>query len=86
MNEKEFYEILGFIKISPHRTNTLKCINEELKIPSEIAKELNLRTSQVSSALTDLKKKDLVICVNENVRKGRLYKCTPLGLEILKKI
>lgn len=86
MNEKEFYEILGFVKISPHRTNTLKCINEDLKIPSEIAKELNTRTSQVSAALLDLKQKNLVVCVNENVRKGRLYKCTELGLEILKKI
>jgi len=86
MNEKEFYEILGFVKISPHRANTLKCISEELQIPSQIAKDLNIRTSQVSSALADLKKKGLVVCVNENVRKGRLYKCTPLGLEILKKI
>ena len=86
MNEKEFYEILGFVKISPHRANTLKCINEDLKIPSQIAKDLDIRTSQVSSALADLKKKGLVVCVNENVRKGRLYKCTPLGLEILKQI
>ena len=34
----------------------------------------------------DLKKKNLVICVNEEVRKGRLYKCTDLGKEIIKKL
>ena len=55
-------------------------------MPSEIAKENDIKTSQVSSALSDLKEKSLVICVNEEVRKGRLYKCTDLGLEILKKI
>ncbi|AMD17513.1 hypothetical protein TL18_05445 [Methanobrevibacter sp. YE315] len=86
MDEKEMYEILGYIKISPYRTETLKAINNELKMPSEIAKEINISTSQVSAALSDLKKKNLVICVNEEVRKGRLYKCTDLGKEILKKI
>ena len=34
----------------------------------------------------DLKEKSLVICVNEEVRKGRLYKCTDLGKEIIKKL
>lgn len=82
--DKEMYELLGFVKVSRHRTNTLKSIGTELKIPSQIAKELNVKTSQVSSALMDLKNKNLVICVNEEVRKGRLYKCTPLGLKILK--
>ena len=47
---------------------------------------LDVRTSQVSAALHDLKEKDLVECVNEDARKGRLYKCTHLGAEIIKKI
>lgn len=86
MDEKEIFEILGFIKISPYRTNTLKSIGDNLKMPSEIAKENNIKTSQVSTALSDLKDKNLVLCVNEEVRKGRLYKCTDLGKEILKKL
>ena len=86
MDEKELFEILGYVKISTYRTNTLKSISDELKMPSEIANEINIKTSQVSAALSDLKKKDLVICVNEEVRKGRLYKCTDLGKEILKKL
>ncbi|MBQ9025823.1 MAG: MarR family transcriptional regulator [Methanobrevibacter sp.] len=86
MEEKELYRKLGYIKISPYRTNTLKSIGEDMKMPSEIAKDINIRTSQVSAALSDLKKQNLVICVNEEVRKGRLYRCTPEGLEILKYI
>ena len=86
MDNTEIYQILGYIKISPYRTNTLKSIGNELKMPSEIANELNLKTSQVSAALSDLKKKNLVICVNEEVRKGRLYKCTPLGLKLLSEL
>ena len=84
MDNTELYLILGFVKISPYRTNTLKSIGHDLKIPSEIAKEIGIPTSQVSASLSDLKKKGLVICINEELRKGRLYKCTPLGLEILK--
>lgn len=84
MEEKELYHKLGYIKISPYRTNTLKSVGDNIKMPSEIAKDIGIRTSQVSAALADLKKQDLVICVNEDVRKGRLYKCTAKGLELLK--
>lgn len=86
MDESEFYEILGYVKISPYRTNTLKEIGETIKMPSEIANNLNIKTSQVSASLSDLKNKKLVMCINEEVRKGRLYKCTPMGLKILKEL
>ena len=86
MEEKEFYSILGYIKISPNRKNTLTCIGEDIKMPSEIAKEIGIRTSQVSAALSDLKKQGLVICLNEDVKKGRLYKLTDKGLEFLKRM
>ena len=84
MDEKELYRKLGFVKVSPYRTNTLKSIGNEIKMPSEIGKELDIRTSQVSAALSDLKQEKLVVCVNEEMRKGRLYKCTKTGLEVLK--
>lgn len=86
MEEKELYQKLGYVKISPYRTNTLKSIGLNIKMPSEIAKDIGLKTSQVSASLSDLKKEELVICVNEEVRKGRLYKCTEKGLELQKYI
>ena len=86
MKNSEMYKILGYVKVSPYRTNTLITIGNDLMMPSEIAKKLDINTSQVSSALSDLKEKNLVVCVNEEVRKGRLYKCTDLGLEIVEKL
>ena len=86
MKNSEMYKILGYVKVSPYRTNTLITIGNDLMMPSEIAKKLDINTSQDSSALSDLKEKNLVVCVNEEVRKGRLYKCTDLGLEIIKKL
>lgn len=83
MNEKELYSILGFVKVSKYRTDTLKTIGHTYKMPSEIARETDFKTSQVSTALTDLKGKDLVVCLNEDAKKGRLYKCTEWGMEIL---
>ena len=83
MNEKELYSILGFVKVSKYRTDTLKTIGHTYKMPTEIARETEFKTSQVSTALIDLKKKKLVICLNEEAKKGRLYRCTELGHEIL---
>ena len=84
ISEKELWEIVGFIKISPTRYQTLKTIESDFLMPSEIAKFTGFRITQVSNALHDLKKKNLVYCMNEEATKGRLYKNTPLGLEILK--
>lgn len=82
-NEERILELVGFVKISDYRTKVLKLIDNDIKMPSEIGKELNIRTNHISTVLTDLKKQGLVICVNNNVRKGRLYKNTDLGKKVL---
>ncbi len=82
-NEERILELVGFVKISDYRTKVLKLIDNDMKMPSEIGKELNIRTNHISTVLTDLKKQGLVICVNNNVRKGRLYKNTDLGKKVL---
>lgn len=84
MEESRIFEILGYVKVSSNRTQTLKALGTAIKMPSEIAREINTSTSQVSAALADLKGQGLVVCLNEEVRKGRLYKSTDLGLEIIK--
>ena len=58
----------------------------EYLMPSEIAKRTNIRTTQISNALHDLKEKNLVVCRNEDARKGRIYEQTELGSMILKMI
>ena len=85
-NEDEIWEIIGYIKISQTRYITLKTLNTHYLMPSEIAKSTGLKTTQISQALSQLKKKDLVKCVNESAYKGRIYQSTDLGLEVLDKI
>ena len=84
MKNSEMYKILGYVKVSPYRTNTLITIGNDLMMPSEIAKKLDINTSQVSSALSDLKEKNLVECKNEEASKGRIYQNTELGSAVLK--
>jgi DNA-binding transcriptional regulator GbsR (MarR family) len=83
-SEDEIWEILGFIKVSPIRYQTILTLNTEFLMPSEIAKTTGYRTTQISAALNELKELNLVECKNESAKKGRLYKSTELGLEILK--
>ena len=83
MNENDFFCIVGFVKVSRLRLKTLEALGTETLMPTEISSKTDIRTSQVSGALKALKGKGLVVCINEDVHKGRLYRCTPLGLEVL---
>lgn len=83
MKDDELFQLLGYVMASDYRKNILKNIGNDIKIPSVIAEEIGLRTNHISNVLNDLKKKNLVVCLNEEARKGRLYKNTDLGLKIL---
>lgn len=86
MDKKELYGLIGFVLSSRNRVQVLKAINEDYKMPSEIGRELDMSSALVSYSLSTLKSKKLVRCLNENASKGRVYVCTPLGLEILNNI
>ena len=86
MNDDELFRALGFVKVSQFRIDTLKAIGNSFKMPSEIAGEIDLTISQVSRILIGLKNENIVLCINEDMRKGRLYKCTQLGIEVLKNL
>jgi len=86
MNDDELFKLVGYVMASDYRKNIIKSIGNDIKIPSVIAEEIGLRTNHVSNVLNDLKSKNIVVCLNEEVRKGRLYKNTDLGLTILKYI
>ena len=86
MNDDEIFRLVGYVMASEYRTNILKSIGEDIKIPSAIAEDIGLRTNHVSNVLKELKKENIVVCLNEDARKGRLYKNTEIGIEILKYI
>lgn len=55
-------------------------------MPSEIAKDANIIQNHISATLRQLKEHEIVECINPEVRKGRLYRLTTKGKELLKNL
>ena len=80
-------EIIWLIRGYQRRAFFLK-IPEKLFLPNKIRKELNeklnmnLSLREVSRHLTDLKKKNLIKCLNPSDPYNRVYELTPKGKKI----
>ena len=74
---------LGFVRASVYRNNILLYIGNDMKKPSEIGKSVDISGKNVSRYLKDLKNKNLIVCLNEDAKMGRLYKLTDEGKELL---
>lgn len=85
-NTVEFLSVLAYVKISTYRTRTIYAIGNDIITPTTIAKKANIRTNHISKTLAELKEKRIVVCINEEMRKGRLYRLTGLGLAILESL
>lgn len=79
----ELLKLTSYVQISKYREKTLKSIGDEVKIPTNIAKDSGIRTNHISKVLSELKSKEIVECINEEARKGRLYRLTDTGKEVL---
>jgi len=76
---------VSLIKSSEYRSKVLKAIGNNVITPSEIAKKVGLRLNHVSMVLTELKGNNLVKCLNEEAKKGRLYQLTDMGKNAINK-
>ena len=79
-------ETLDFVKRSSYRQNVLKALEDNVLMPKEIAERSNIKTNHVSKVLSELKSKELIELVNPEARKGRLYRLTSVGEEIVDKL
>lgn len=77
------WEDVGFIKASKIRCNIVFLILNRAMTPKEIQKELNLHFPQVSLALKELQDRELIECINEGLKKGRLYILSTRGQELI---
>ena len=82
----ELLKLTSYVLISKYREKTLKSIGDEVKIPTNIAKDSGIRTNHISKVLGELKDHELVECINPEVRKGRLYRLTDKGDELVKNL
>lgn len=76
-------EILRYVNKSSYRIRVLKSIGEDAKMPKEIASDSGILPNHISNVLRQLKEKEIVECINPEVRKGRLYRLSDNGLNLL---
>ena len=82
----EMLKEMSYVEISKYRLKVMKALEDDVKIPSQIAKDSEIKQNHISKVLSELKAHELVECINPEVRKGRLYRLTDKGNELVKNI
>ena len=77
---------IDYIKNSQYRTKVMKTLDGNVKIPSEIANDTEIVQNHISATLRQLKEHELIECINPEVRKGRLYRLTEYGKDVVKNL
>ena len=77
---------ISYVEISSYRKKVMKSLDGEVLIPTQIARNSEIRPNHISKVLSELKAHELVECINPEVRKGRLYRLTDKGDEIVKNL
>ena len=77
---------ISYVQISTYKTKVMKSLEGEVLIPTQIAKNSEIRSNHISKVLSELKAHELVECINPEVRKGRLYRLTDNGEKIVDKL
>ena len=82
----EMLSEISYVQISSYRSKVMKSLEDDVKIPSQIAKDSEIRQNHISKVLAELKAHEMVECINPEVRKGRLYRLTDKGEDIVKNL
>jgi len=75
------WKTYSFVVRAKYRKNAVIALKIE-KIPTQIAKAANINISHVSRALAELKKENVVECINPEDGIGKVYRLTKKGKEI----
>lgn len=84
LSEEE--KIIKYLNRSTYRKRAFKTIGNKVKMPKDIAQDGGILQNHISTVLSQLKDKNLVECINPDIKKGRLYRLTEDGLDYLDKI
>lgn len=81
--DNEEARIISLLKRSSKRIKVLGALEKENKIPTQISKDINDSSYNISKYLKVLKEYGLVICLNENDKRYRYYSITDKGKKYL---
>lgn len=80
--DSELIAGVSYLKSSKYRTSIVILLHDNIMTPAEIQQKLDIRLNHVSLYLRELKEKGIIVCLNEDAKKGRLYQLSELGYEI----
>lgn len=73
----------AYVSASKYRSKViLYLVKNDIGTPTQIGLQTNIRVNHISKVLSELKGKGLIVCINEDARKGRLYTLTDLGKKV----
>jgi DNA-binding MarR family transcriptional regulator len=81
MESKPDWRLLGFV-LASNRTSIILWLSHQMATPKHLTKATGLRIGHVSNVLKSLANRHLVECVNPEAKRGRIYRLTPLGMQI----
>lgn len=81
---KENAEILGYVLASNYRKKVLIALKDKALTPMAISEKTGVYPTHVSTTLSELTEKNLVVCLTPQLKKGRLYEITKEGQKLLK--
>lgn len=81
--EKNLFDAYSSIISSEAKISIILALDKKILTPKRISQLTNKRINHISTYLTQLKKNNIVICLNEEMKKGRLYKLTELGNKVV---
>lgn len=81
-----YWEDVGFLKASKNRLKVFKELSKGEKTPKELEEILDLYFSQISMILKELVERELIICLNKDSRKGKIYALSEKGKDIKKSV
>lgn len=81
--DNEMLGLVAYVKISSYRLKTVMSLYDSDKTPSQIAKDTGIRINHISTVLKKLKELGIVVCLNEDDKRNRIYQLTPIGREVV---
>ena len=73
----------GYVDASSYRKKVVLYLrSNKFATPTQIAYNTGIQVNHISKTLSELKDKKIIVCVNEDARKGRLYRLTDLGKDV----
>lgn len=74
---------IDYVKRSQYRFKVVKSLDNDAKMPSQIARDTEIFQNHISNVLRQLREHEIIECVNPEVKQGRMYIITEKGERVL---